>query len=63
MEHRYVLEMLIKPGAQPKIEIFTPDEVEAWPDEFMRGVDEMLSLMTELYGKELVQPIAARHAK
>ena len=60
---RYTIEMDIQPGAQPKIDIMPLDSIELQPEEFMRGIDELLSLITEIYGKEFVQPIAARHAK
>ena len=60
---QYTVEMDIQPGAQPKIDILTLETLEARPEEFMRGVDELLSLIAEIYGKEFVQPIAARHAR
>lgn len=59
----YIIEMAIQPGAQPKIDLSPLDSIEVQPEELMRGIDELLSLITEIYGKEFVQPIAARHAK
>ena len=33
-----------------------------WEKTFMRGVEEMLSMMEQLYGREIVQQAVRRHA-
>ena len=60
---RFQIELQVTEGKTPLVSVFGDIEVPGWEGQMIKGIDELLELITDMYGKELVQKGLERHLK
>lgn len=60
---RFQIDMQVTEGKTPLISVLGDIETPGWEKELIRGVDELLELVTDMYGKDVVQKGLERHLK
>ena len=60
---KFQIDMQVTEGKTPLISVLGDIETPGWENELMRGVDELLELVADMYGKDVVQKGLERHLK
>lgn len=60
---RFQIELQVTEDKTPLVSVLGDIEVPGWEGQLIKGIDELLELITDMYGKELVQKGLERHLK
>jgi hypothetical protein len=60
---RFQVELQVAEGKTPLVSILGDVEAPGWESQLMRGIDELLELIADMYGKDVVQKGLERHFK
>ena len=60
---RFQVDMQVTEGKTPLISVLGDIETPGWEQQLIKGVDELLQLVSDIYGAEVVQKGLERHFK
>ena len=59
---RFQIELQVTEGKTPLVSVLGDIETPGWEKQLLAGVDELLELIVDMYGKDVVKPLE-RHFK
>ncbi len=60
---RFQIDLQVTEGKTPLVSVLGDIETPGWENQLIAGVDELLELIADMYGKEIVQKGLERHFK
>jgi hypothetical protein len=60
---QFQIELQVTEGKTPLVSVLGDIETPGWEGQLIKGIDELLELIVDMYGKDVVQKGLERHFK